>query len=190
MAPVVLSELAPDAQTTGTLFRGQKIWFSFGCPMRARFIAEVKVRAKSQVQASPSHTSRRTEARSSRSRGPQTSALPMTSRKVVRLPGGRLEEASRCPARAKTLSYSYSWKYIDRSLQSGRLENIEDYAIGPPKGAVREIGSLNRPSKSTRTAYTAEDERALTEWVRDHGAAGESGNTVFQGLQLHVRPSS
>ena len=186
MAAVVFSDVAPDAQMNGNLFQGRKFWFSLGCPMRSRFIEEVKVRVKPQVLASLAHTLRRMEARSSTSRQLQTSALPMMPKRVVCLPGGRWDKISSSP-RAKTDFHSYSWKYIDQSIKNGTLENIEDYEIGPPKGAVREIGSLSRPSKSTRTPYTAEDERVLTEWVRDRGAVGESGNVIFQELQGRVR---
>ena len=84
---------------------------------------------------------------------------------------------------------SYSWQYIDKSVKNGVLENLDDHRVGEPARTVRAVGSVNSmPKKSTRTPFTAEDDRILTEWVTGYGARGGYvlGNKIYEQLAAEV----
>ena len=87
---------------------------------------------------------------------------------------------------------SYSFTYIEQSVKKGRLEDLELHPVGRPVGRPREVGSLSQPVKRTRTPYTAEDERILTEWVRSNRVKGtaEAGNELYKELERKVRALS
>ena len=81
---------------------------------------------------------------------------------------------------------SYSWKFIDDSLQAGALQPMEKYLCANPQ--VRPVGS-SVPSKGTRTAFTPEDDEILSAWVKKHTQMrlGISGNVIYKKLELEVR---
>lgn len=89
---------------------------------------------------------------------------------------------------------SYSYRFIELSLRKGALENLEDHAVGPVKGTVRDVGSTVRPPKGTRQKYTQEDERILWDWVHTNPqkGGGTEGNEIYKQLETKVRlkPSS
>lgn len=84
---------------------------------------------------------------------------------------------------------SVSWKFIDKSVARGRLENIEDYRAGPTTHTVREVGSA-QPPRSGRTPFTAEDDRDLLLWVTKAERNGISlkGNEIYKQFEEIVRP--
>lgn len=84
---------------------------------------------------------------------------------------------------------SISYEFIEKSIQNGTIANPDDHLAGPPVGATREVGSISRPTKGSRAAYTAEEDRILYKWVRDHEKQGGSvsGNELYKQLEAKVR---
>lgn len=80
-----------------------------------------------------------------------------------------------------------SYEFIEQSIRKGERENPENYRAGPPEGTVRDIGS-SISAKNSRVPYTAEDDRQLYNWVKDHerkrGAI--SGNEIYKQLEIEV----
>jgi hypothetical protein len=83
---------------------------------------------------------------------------------------------------------SISYTFLEKSIEWGELENPEDHRCGPRKGDAREAGSLTRPAKGGRVAYTADEDRILYKWIRDAPAQGVSikGNKIYQQLEAKV----
>ncbi|KAI0835094.1 TRF2-interacting telomeric protein/Rap1 C terminal domain-containing protein [Hypoxylon sp. FL0890] len=84
---------------------------------------------------------------------------------------------------------SYSWKWIEDSINAGALQNLDDYLCVPParQSGVSESGpvSLAAPQKGTRTKFTAEDDLILAEWVTRKERNGEAtlGNDIYKELE-------
>ncbi|KAL9000670.1 MAG: hypothetical protein Q9169_000706 [Polycauliona sp. 2 TL-2023] len=78
-----------------------------------------------------------------------------------------------------------SLQYIEESVRNGALEDLEKYAVGPPVGTIRAVGSIIQPAKSGRTKFTAEDDRQLVNWVRAFEKRGgaTSGNEIYKQLE-------
>lgn len=85
-------------------------------------------------------------------------------------------------------SYSYQW--IEFSVKNGRLENKDDYEIGPPQGISRQTGSAQQ-TKTTRTTFTMMDDLILTKWVlcREWKGQAASGNEMYKELERQVSRS-
>ena len=83
---------------------------------------------------------------------------------------------------------SISWKFIERSVANGELEDIEKHRAGPPAGTIREVGSA-QPARKGRTPFTPEDDRILMEWCIKAERAGLSlkGNDLYKQLEAVVR---
>lgn len=85
--------------------------------------------------------------------------------------------------------HSYSYRYVEFSVRNGILEDLDEHAVGPSIGTARIAGSTLQPPRSVRTKFTAEDDRALINWVhqieRDGGAT--SGNEIYKQLEAKVR---
>lgn len=83
---------------------------------------------------------------------------------------------------------SISWTFIEKSLESGKLEEIEKHRAGPTTNIIREVGSA-RPARSGRTAFTAQDDRDLIIWVTKAERSGIStkGNETYKQLETIVR---
>lgn len=77
-----------------------------------------------------------------------------------------------------------SYEFIEQSIRRGERENPENYRAGPPEGTVRDIGS-SISAKSSRVPYTAEDDRQLYNWVKDHErkSGAISGNEIYKQLE-------
>lgn len=82
---------------------------------------------------------------------------------------------------------SISYEFIVDSVKDGIVKEANDYIIRPA-GEVREVGSTSRPTKSSRIAYTAEDDRILYEWVKAAEKRGDKGlgNKIYQDLEKQV----
>ncbi|OAG00180.1 uncharacterized protein CC84DRAFT_1169025 [Paraphaeosphaeria sporulosa] len=80
---------------------------------------------------------------------------------------------------------SISYTFIDESVEKGELQDPEGHRAGPSEGTARAPGSLSRPAKGTRVAYTPEEDRILYKWVHDSGKAGglASGNEIYKQLE-------
>lgn len=83
---------------------------------------------------------------------------------------------------------SYSFKYIEQSIRNGELEALEGYAVGPPEGTVRNVGSIIQPARSGRTKFTKEDDQELWGWVAsaDQNGGATSGNELYKQLETKV----
>ncbi|ESZ95605.1 hypothetical protein SBOR_4001 [Sclerotinia borealis F-4128] len=79
---------------------------------------------------------------------------------------------------------SVSWNFIEESAKAGKLVDIEKHRCGAPAGTIREQGSA-QPAKTTRTPYTAEDDRLLTKWVLKAERMGRStkGNQIYMEFE-------
>ncbi|OTA62212.1 hypothetical protein K449DRAFT_465013 [Hypoxylon sp. EC38] len=84
---------------------------------------------------------------------------------------------------------SYSWKWIDESINAGVLQDLDDYLCVP---ATRQSGAGESglaasaaPQKGTRTKFTAEDDLILTEWVtrKERKGVATLGNDIYKELE-------
>ncbi|KAK1087569.1 hypothetical protein LTR48_002469 [Friedmanniomyces endolithicus] len=82
-------------------------------------------------------------------------------------------------------SGSISYTFIDAAIKDGTLPDPKDHLAGPAPGTVRSVGSTVAPGKRTRTAFTAEDDRVLWEWVERARSEGGSvkGNEMYKQLE-------
>ncbi|KAJ5525535.1 hypothetical protein N7494_012185 [Penicillium frequentans] len=78
---------------------------------------------------------------------------------------------------------SYSYQFVERSVQNGKREDIEPYRAGP--SAQRPVGASHIPRKTTRTEYTLKDDQILFDWLHPYeleGNAPTSGNSIYKEL--------
>ncbi|KAL8873760.1 MAG: hypothetical protein Q9174_000823 [Haloplaca sp. 1 TL-2023] len=89
-------------------------------------------------------------------------------------------------ARKERIPGTFSYKYIEASVRNGVLEDLDQHAVGPAEGTVREAGSTIQPSKSGRTPFSEEDDRVLVKWVLDTERNGGStkGNEIYKQLEM------
>lgn len=82
---------------------------------------------------------------------------------------------------------STSWTFIERSIRNGKLEDIDDHRAGPIAQNTRPVGS-KQATKSTRTPFTAEDDRILMDWVvkAERKGLAIKGNEVYEQLEKKV----
>jgi hypothetical protein len=82
---------------------------------------------------------------------------------------------------------SYSWRWIEESVRTGRLLDPEDFSVGRPAQELRPVGTAQQ--KSTRTPFTEEDDLILSRFVTRHELSGEatSGNRIYRELEVKVR---
>ncbi|RMJ23742.1 transcription factor Rap1 [Aspergillus sp. HF37] len=80
-------------------------------------------------------------------------------------------------------SNTYSYQYVERSVQNGRLEPLEAYRAGP--SAHRPVGATHIPTRGRRVQFTLEDDQILWDWMqpyeRDPGAPVH-GYTIYKKL--------
>lgn len=92
---------------------------------------------------------------------------------------------------------SYSWKYIEQSVKNGELEDAEKHLIhaastskgSPASIAPGHTAGGSRPTKSTRTDFTAADDKFLLQWLAKGQAQGMAlmGNVIYKQLEKAVR---
>ena len=82
---------------------------------------------------------------------------------------------------------SISWTFIEKSVKNGKLEDIKDHPAGPVAQNTRPVGS-RQPTKSTRTPFTAEDDRILLNWVvkAERDGLAIRGNEIYEQLEKKV----
>lgn len=71
--------------------------------------------------------------------------------------------------------------YAENSIRKGRLEDLENYRIGP--SAQRPMGASHIPKKSTRTPYSREEDELLYDYVYKRELTAQakvSGNKIYQ----------
>ncbi|ODH46994.1 hypothetical protein GX48_06931 [Paracoccidioides brasiliensis] len=78
---------------------------------------------------------------------------------------------------------STSFQYVEKSIQKGKLENLDDHRAGPPSDYIRSVGSVTRP-KGHRSTFTAKDDQILYDWVKPFEQNGGqiAGNKIYQQL--------
>ncbi len=86
---------------------------------------------------------------------------------------------------------SYSWAFIDDSIKKGQLQERDNYLIGRPRDTARPVGS-SAPTKRTRTPFTSEDDKILTDWVllKEKQGGSVQGNEIYKELEEQVSTSS
>jgi hypothetical protein len=102
-------------------------------------------------------------------------------------------------ARKDAPNGSYSWKFIQDSVQNGQRQIMDRYLIGSRPIDVHESGSprgatspnaMRRPnvSKASRNPFTAGDDRILVAWVLRHEREGyaAAGNEMYKTLAAEV----
>ncbi|GAM89799.1 hypothetical protein ANO11243_078380 [Dothideomycetidae sp. 11243] len=84
-----------------------------------------------------------------------------------------------------------SYTFIEAAVKSGDLPNEQDHRISTAPlatSSARLVGShgMSRPSRNTRTPFTAEDDRVLLDWVTSRAAQGASllGNEIYKDLEI------
>ncbi|PGH08232.1 telomeric repeat-binding factor 2-interacting protein 1 [Blastomyces parvus] len=79
---------------------------------------------------------------------------------------------------------SVSFQYIEKSIQNGRLESLEDHRAGPEAGYLRPVGSTTTRPKGHRSAFTAKDDQILYDWLKPFEEKGGQigGNKIYQQL--------
>lgn len=86
-------------------------------------------------------------------------------------------------------SGAISYKFIEESVQNGRIADPDAHACGPARGAPRPVGAPQM-TRNGRVSYSTEDDHVLYSWVKECQAKGgkELGNTIFQQLgQINTR---
>jgi len=83
---------------------------------------------------------------------------------------------------------SVSYTFIEAAHKNGELPETVAHMAGAKDTTVRQVGSTMISGKSTRTAFTAEDDRMLYRWVKDYEAAGGrvKGMEIYKQLQAKV----
>ncbi|CEL05261.1 hypothetical protein ASPCAL06379 [Aspergillus calidoustus] len=77
----------------------------------------------------------------------------------------------------------YSYQFIEKSIQNGVLQDLENYKAGP--SSHRPVGATNIPTKGHRLAYTLEDDQILWDYMQPferNSTAGIQGNKLYQDL--------
>jgi hypothetical protein len=83
---------------------------------------------------------------------------------------------------------SISYTFVRESVAKGELQDPDKHPAGPRVGTAREVGSSSRPSKSTRTPYTTEEDRILYKWAKTAEQSGipVGGNELYKQLEAQV----
>lgn len=88
---------------------------------------------------------------------------------------------------------SYSWKWIENSVNNGALEDKDAYLIGRSVDSSRQAGAAE-PAKSSRTPFTEKDDLILTKWILNKGTSSgmnaTQGNAIYQELERRVSADS
>jgi telomeric repeat-binding factor 2-interacting protein 1 len=82
----------------------------------------------------------------------------------------------------------YSYRYVERSIQNGRLEDLEAHRAGTSR--PRPAGATHIATKGTRQPFTLEDDQILFDWIahieKKEPGAPLSGNKVYIELEKLV----
>ena len=81
---------------------------------------------------------------------------------------------------------SLSYTFIEAAISTGALPDPKQHRAGPAPGYARTVGSTVVPPKSTRTAFTPQDDRDVWNWVqsyRNQGVHGIKGNEIYKQLE-------
>lgn len=87
-------------------------------------------------------------------------------------------------ARKDAPAGSYSWKFINDSLEHGIMQIKDKYRIGPDPDLPRPVG-VGGKTKSGRTPFTSAEDAALARWVLSH-KVDRTGNKIYQEFEQMV----
>ncbi|KAG5663300.1 hypothetical protein KAF25_001236 [Fusarium avenaceum] len=73
---------------------------------------------------------------------------------------------------------SYSWQFIEDSINNGIIQLKDRYLIGRHPDEPRPVGS-GQLSRSTRTKFSAEDDANIAKWALEHPTE-QKGNRIWQ----------
>jgi hypothetical protein len=79
---------------------------------------------------------------------------------------------------------SYSWRFIEDSVNNGIIQLKDRYLIGRHHDEPRPVGS-GQLSRSTRTKFSAEDDAKIAKWALDHPTE-QKGNRIWQEYERIV----
>ncbi|GAB7349409.1 hypothetical protein MBLNU459_g8526t1 [Dothideomycetes sp. NU459] len=122
-----------------------------------------------------------------------TARLPMRSHlaSLVETNGGQLVKLEKQAdyviadhLRADAPPGSLSYTFIEAAIAKGGLPEECEHPAGKAANTVREVAST-APGKTTRTPFTAEDDRVLWQWVKTAEASGVAvkGNELYKQLE-------
>lgn len=190
MAHIVYSGAAQPAEGNNGIFAGIQFWVSHNVPQRSRFVDDVKVQ-RSFVSGVLERRADQTQSNGGRisQLEKQADVMIVDHARKYQVPGSyALTPLLLKYGRTLTRIPRYSYTFIEASVRKGVLEDLEDHAVGPPKGAVRTTGSM-QPAKATRTQYTSADDNILWDWVQTNPQkfGGTDGNEIYKQLQKKVR---
>ncbi|KAL4753884.1 hypothetical protein BDW72DRAFT_201118 [Aspergillus terricola var. indicus] len=75
----------------------------------------------------------------------------------------------------------YSYQFIEKSIQKGRLEDLKAYKAGP--STARPVGATNIPAKGQRSAFTTEEDQLIYDYMQPHEIdplSSVMGNKIYQ----------
>ncbi|KAL2822000.1 TRF2-interacting telomeric protein/Rap1 C terminal domain-containing protein [Aspergillus granulosus] len=81
----------------------------------------------------------------------------------------------------------YSYQFIEKSIQNGVLQDLDNYKAGP--SPARPVGATNIPTRRHRLAYTLEDDQILWDYMQQFEkdpAAPIRGNKFYQDLAAKI----
>lgn len=79
---------------------------------------------------------------------------------------------------------SYSWQFIEDSINNGIIQLKDRYLIGRHPDEPRPVGS-GQLSRSTRTKFSAEDDANIAKWALEHPTE-QKGNRIWQEYERIV----
>jgi len=84
--------------------------------------------------------------------------------------------------RSQNAPGTVSYEWIDKSIKAAELLSLEDFPAGPLEATPRPVGAGNlRPAKTSRNAYTSEDDAFLIAEV----AAAERQGLLLKGNEIY-----
>jgi telomeric repeat-binding factor 2-interacting protein 1 len=85
------------------------------------------------------------------------------------------------------IMHRYSYQYIEKSIQRGKLEDLEAHKAGP--SAARPVGATNIPARKHRSTYTPGDDQLIFDYMQPFERdpkASISGNKIYQEFAAQV----
>lgn len=83
---------------------------------------------------------------------------------------------------------SISYDFVHKSIAKAEILDPNDFPAGPRIGTARDPGSIARPAKGTRAAFTPDEDRILYKWAKAAQTSGVaiSGNELYKKLEEKV----
>lgn len=80
---------------------------------------------------------------------------------------------------------THSFKYVIKSIENGRREDLAKHAVGIASRASRPVGSTATAPRQGRTPFTNEDDQQLWDWIKPYEESGGTwkGNEIYKQLE-------